>query len=125
MTPGFEDEVVAWGSDLDVAVLPGVMTPTEMMRALAAGVSVAKYFPAEAAGGVALLDAVRPVFPSLRFVPTGGVGADNLAAYLGRPNVLACGGSWMVRPDDVTAGDLAGIEDRSRAAAEIVRSVRR
>lgn len=125
VTPGYADDVVAWGADHDVLVLPGVMTPTEMMRAIAAGVTVAKLFPAQVAGGTALLDAVRSVFPSLRFVPTGGVAADNLADYLTRPNVLACGGSWMVDAADVAAGDVARIEQRARAAAEAVRSVRR
>jgi 2-dehydro-3-deoxyphosphogluconate aldolase/(4S)-4-hydroxy-2-oxoglutarate aldolase len=125
VTPGLDESIVAWGRTNDVLVLPGVMTPTEMMRAIAAGAVAAKLFPAQLAGGVDLLDAVRPVFPSLRFVPTGGVTAERLADYLARPNVIACGGSWMVARSDVDAGAFDRIESRARDAVAIARAARR
>jgi 2-dehydro-3-deoxyphosphogluconate aldolase/(4S)-4-hydroxy-2-oxoglutarate aldolase len=124
VAPGLDDAIVEWGRTNDVLVLPGVMTPTEMMRAVAAGALAAKLFPAQIAGGVDLLDAVRPVFPSLRFVPTGGVTADRLAEYLSRPNVVACGGSWMVARTDVESGAFDRIEALARDAAELVRAAR-
>jgi 2-dehydro-3-deoxyphosphogluconate aldolase/(4S)-4-hydroxy-2-oxoglutarate aldolase len=113
---------MAWCRSHDVLVLPGVMTPTEMMRAVGAGLDVVKLFPASLAGGVRALEAVRPVFPSLRFVPTGGIVADDLADYLRLDNVVACGGSWMVGHDLVAGGDVDRIR---RLADDAVKAVRR
>ena len=110
VSPGFSDEVVRRCAALDVPVLPGVATATEVMAALEHGLSVLKLFPAEALGGIPTLKALGGPFPDVRFVPTGGVSADNLAAYLAVPSVAAVGGSWMVAPDLVAAGDFDAIE---------------
>lgn len=124
VSPGFDDGVVQWCREHDIAVLPGVATPTEMMRAMAAGVSMAKFFPARASGGCDMLSAVRPVFPDLRFVPTGGVGPDDLGAYLELDNVAAVGGSWMVDPRLLSLGDWPGVEARAADAVRLVRAIR-
>jgi 2-dehydro-3-deoxyphosphogluconate aldolase/(4S)-4-hydroxy-2-oxoglutarate aldolase len=77
-------------------VLPGTVTPTEIMAALDRGIKAVKFFPAEAYGGVATLKALSAPFADVRFMPTGGITAANLATYLALPAVLAVGGSWMV-----------------------------
>ena len=107
-----------------VAVFPGACTPTEIDQAAAAGASAVKFFPAEAMGGIPLLKALAGPFRDLSFVPTGGVNAGNLAAYLSLPQVLACGGSWMVAPPLVAGKRFDEIEELTRQAVEIVREVR-
>lgn len=124
VSPGFDDGVVAWCIANGVAVLPGVATPTEMMWALAAGLTTVKFFPARATGGVEALAAVHPVFPDLRFVPTGGIRPDDLPAYLGLGTVAAVGGSWMIEPGLVADGDWAEIESRSADAVRRVLEIR-
>jgi 2-dehydro-3-deoxyphosphogluconate aldolase/(4S)-4-hydroxy-2-oxoglutarate aldolase len=124
VAPGLDESIVEWGIGHDVLVLPGVMTPTEMMRALRVGAMVVKLFPAELAGGVSFLDSVRDVFAALRFVPTGGIDADRLVAYLQRPNVVACGGSWMVPSADVESAAVDRIESRARHAVDTARAAR-
>ncbi len=86
-------------------VLPGIATATELNQALALGLRVVKLFPAEPLGGAALIAALAAPFPEARFVPTGGLGTHNAAEYLRLPSVLAIGGSWMVAPKLVAAGD--------------------
>jgi 2-dehydro-3-deoxyphosphogluconate aldolase / (4S)-4-hydroxy-2-oxoglutarate aldolase len=104
VSPGLDESVVNFCRDRDVFALPGVATATELQQALRLGLEVVKFFPAEAIGGVPLLKALAGPFPDVRFVPTGGISADNLANYLALPSVVACGGSWMVRQDWIEAG---------------------
>jgi 2-dehydro-3-deoxyphosphogluconate aldolase/(4S)-4-hydroxy-2-oxoglutarate aldolase len=123
-SPGFAPGVADVCRDEGVPLFPGVMTPTEVMVAVAAGFEVLKYFPAEAAGGVAALRSIGAACPGIRFVPTGGVSSRNLATYLRQPMVAAVGGSWIATRDMITTGDFDGIEHSAAAAAEIVRRVR-
>lgn len=109
VSPGFDDAVVRFARDAGVPMLPGVCTPSEIMRAMAAGLDLVKFFPAEAAGGIGYLKAVAAPFGGVRFVPTGGIGPANLAAYLAHPQVVACGGSWMVKRQSIADGDFATI----------------
>jgi 2-dehydro-3-deoxyphosphogluconate aldolase/(4S)-4-hydroxy-2-oxoglutarate aldolase len=123
VSPGFDRQVVDYCLAARVTVLPGVATATELQQALAAGVEVVKFFPAEAIGGTTLLKALAAPFPQLRFVPTGGIDAENLHHYLSIPAVLACGGSWMVRRDWINGGDFAAVAAATRAAVELAQSV--
>lgn len=95
VSPGLEPAVIEYGLARGVPVFPGVATPTEILTALSFGLPVVKFFPAEASGGPAMLQAVSGPFRDVRFIPTGGINAGNLAGYLALPCVLACGGSWM------------------------------
>ena len=97
VTPGFGHDVVARCQGDGLPIIPGACTPTEVQMALDAGITVVKFFPAEAAGGVRYLRALGGPFKGVSFVPTGGIDAGNLAGYLAVPGVLACGGSWFVR----------------------------
>jgi 2-dehydro-3-deoxyphosphogluconate aldolase/(4S)-4-hydroxy-2-oxoglutarate aldolase len=98
VSPGFSHAVVRRCQELDVPVIPGVATATELMAALEAGIAIVKLFPAEALGGIATLRSLAAVFPQVQFVPTGGISATLAASYLAEPSVLAVGGSWMVAP---------------------------
>jgi len=114
--PAWDEGVVDFCLERGVPVLPGVSGPDGVMRGLAKGLEVLKFFPAEAAGGVGMLDSLAGPFGSMRFVPTGGIDAANLGAYAKRKQVLAVGGSWMVKSDLAESGDWAGIEKLCREA---------
>lgn len=119
VTPGFSATVVRECQTLGVPVIPGVATATEVQMALDAGVEVVKLFPAVAVGGVALIKALSAPFPTVRFVPTGGIGPDNLLDFLRLPAVLAVGGSWMVGADLVATGDFARIQELTAEAVAL------
>lgn len=96
ISPGTHEPVVRHACAQGVPIFPGVITPSDIDRARALGLRVLKFFPAEAAGGAAFLKAISAPYGDIRFIPTGGIHADNLAAYLKLPSVLACGSSWFV-----------------------------
>lgn len=103
----------------DLPLLPGAATATEAMVLLERGYSVQKFFPAEAAGGAAALKSLAAPLPQIRFCPTGGVTPANAADYLGLPNTLCVGGSWVAPKNKVAAGDWAAITELARAAAAL------
>ncbi|MGW3094945.1 bifunctional 4-hydroxy-2-oxoglutarate aldolase/2-dehydro-3-deoxy-phosphogluconate aldolase [Streptomyces sp. NPDC001102] len=105
VSPGYDEEVIAKCRDLRVPVVPGIATATELMRALKAGLDTVKLFPAEPLGGLRALRALAAPFPSVRFVPTGGIDATRLTAYLSDRAVLAVGGSWMATAAHLERGD--------------------
>jgi 2-dehydro-3-deoxyphosphogluconate aldolase/(4S)-4-hydroxy-2-oxoglutarate aldolase len=124
VSPGIDFAVVDWCQEHNVPVLPGVATPTEINMALARGVKLLKFFPAEEFGGVRMLKALYGPYPEVRFIPTGGINAKNLAEYLALPNVVACGGSWMATGSMISAGQFDQIAHAAREAPAIVRRVR-
>jgi 2-dehydro-3-deoxyphosphogluconate aldolase/(4S)-4-hydroxy-2-oxoglutarate aldolase len=99
VTPGFNPRTVTWCVENNMPIFPGIATPTDLEMALEHGLSVVKFFPAEALGGVRTLKVFSGPYGEVRFIPTGGINAVNVAGYLQLPNVLACGGSWMVNPE--------------------------
>jgi 2-dehydro-3-deoxyphosphogluconate aldolase / (4S)-4-hydroxy-2-oxoglutarate aldolase len=117
VTPGFSREVVALAREASVPVFPGVATPTEIQMALDEGIEVVKFFPAESMGGIGTLKALAGPFPMVRFIPTGGITAERLAAYLEVRSVMAVGGSWMVAPGLLAEGRFDEVQ---RLAAEAV-----
>ena len=102
---------------LDTPLLPGVMTPSELMAAVDAGFSMVKFFPAEAAGGPAMLKAFAGPFAEVRFCPTGGIGPERAATWLALPNVLCVGGSWVAPRAAIAQGDWQIIAANARKAA--------
>ncbi len=124
VAPGFNPSVVEHALDAGATILPGVCTPTEIEAAMARGLRHLKFFPAEACGGTAFLRAIHAPYPSLEFVPTGGISSVNLAEYLSLPNVIACGGSWMVQRDLLVAGDFDAIERLAAEAMALVAAAR-
>jgi 2-dehydro-3-deoxyphosphogluconate aldolase/(4S)-4-hydroxy-2-oxoglutarate aldolase len=103
VSPGFDEEVVAACRKAGVLALPGAVTPTEIQSARRAGLDTVKFFPAEAMGGIPVINALSAPFPGMRFVPTGGITLENVQSYLDHRAVLAVGGSWMV-PRRLLAG---------------------
>ena len=122
VAPGFSPAVVRRAAERGVAMLPGVVTPTDIEMALAVGIRLVKFFPAEAAGGVRYIKAVAAPYRDVRFVPTGGVTPANLAEYLSVPAVTACGGTWIA-PADAIRGHRW--DEIARLAAEAMAIVRR
>ncbi|MEU9671556.1 bifunctional 4-hydroxy-2-oxoglutarate aldolase/2-dehydro-3-deoxy-phosphogluconate aldolase [Streptomyces bobili] len=121
VSPGFAPDVVEKCRELQVPVVPGVATATELMRALRAGLDTVKLVPAETLGGPAALRALAAPFPGVHFVPTGGITADRMPTYLDVPAVLAVGGSWMAPADHLESGDYAQI--RRLTAQAVARSL--
>ena len=97
VSPGTSTEVLAYAKQRNVAIFPGVCTPSEIMTALAYDVRVVKFFPASCYGGLKTIESLAAPFSQLRFMPTGGVNASNLQTYLQSDKIIACGGSWMVK----------------------------
>lgn len=124
VTPGFDAAVVDWCLANDLPITPGVMTPTDINQALAKGLNILKFFPAEAAGGVKALKAIGGPYVGIKFIPTGGISADNLADYLRLPMVHACGGSFMVKKQLINDGKFDEIRALVETAVNIVKSVR-
>jgi 2-dehydro-3-deoxyphosphogluconate aldolase/(4S)-4-hydroxy-2-oxoglutarate aldolase len=121
VSPGQTDALLKAGLAAPVPFIPAAATPAEMMRAMEAGFPVVKFFPAEASGGVKALNAILAPLHDLAIMPTGGITAANAATYLAIPNVVACGGSWMVKADDLDAGRFDQIAALAREAADIGR----
>lgn len=119
VSPGFDADLVAACRALDTPIIPGIATATELMRAQRAGVDTVKLFPAEPLGGLATLKALAAPFPNVRFMPTGGIGADQAAAYLAHPSVLAVGGSWIAPLDLLQRGDYQQIRTLAAHAAKL------
>ena len=120
--PGMHDEVVVRCQELDVLVIPGVITPSDIARAMDHGLDLVKFFPAEAFGGAKTLKAMAAPYGDMKFVPTGGINAGNVMDYLSMPSVSACGGSWMVERSLIQAGDFSEIESRVRGAVKLIQS---
>lgn len=123
VSPGLDDEVVEGALAAGVPVLPGVQTATEVQRGLRLGLDRLKLFPAGVAGGLGLVGALAPVFPGVRFMPSGGVSAANLAQYLAHPAVFAASGSWIAAPAVLAAGPEA-VAEAAREAVAIAEAAR-
>ncbi len=115
VSPGFSEEVADCCKKHGLLYLPGVVTPTEAMAAIAKGLTVLKFFPASNYGGLKTIKAICAAFPYIKIMPTGGISADNILEYLACDKIIACGGSWMM------SGTPAEIEEKTRAAVELVK----
>lgn len=124
VAPGTNLTVVDHCLSKGVTIFPGVCTPTEIEMALSKGVDVVKFFPAEPMGGVEFLRAICAPYKNIRFIPTGGIDTKNIGQYLALPQVVACGGSWMVKPELFETGDFSKVKQLSREAAALTRGLR-
>jgi 2-dehydro-3-deoxyphosphogluconate aldolase / (4S)-4-hydroxy-2-oxoglutarate aldolase len=125
VSPGFNPAVVDACQEQGLPVFPGVCTPTEVEMALGKGLEVVKFFPAEPAGGLDFLKAIAAPYGMMKFMPTGGINAGNLASYLQFKSILACGGSWMAPSDWIRAKDFDRIRKETESAVAIVRQQNR
>jgi 2-dehydro-3-deoxyphosphogluconate aldolase/(4S)-4-hydroxy-2-oxoglutarate aldolase len=116
-------EIGKLARELNVFYLPGVATPTEIMCAYSDGFEVLKFFPAEQLGGISTLNALAPVFPKVRFIPTGGINGKNVNDYLAKPYIAAVGGSWMFG-GDLDLSNTSAVEHAVLKAVEEVSPVK-
>ncbi len=119
VSPGFNPKVVQHCLDQALPIIPGVSNPTDIEMALEHGLEVVKFFPAEAFGGLKTLKAMSAPYGNLRFMPTGGISPANVNDYLAFPKVIACGGSWMVKPELYADGNFAPVEAAVREAVKL------
>lgn len=124
VSPGFNPVVVEHALQRGATILPGVCTPTEVEMARQRGIELVKFFPAEPAGGARYLKALTAPYGFLRFVPTGGIDAENLEAYLAIRQVIAVGGSWMAPRDLIARREFGAIAQRTREAVDLARRLR-
>ena len=120
VSPGYDEETVAWCVENGVAVTPGCVTPTEIMAALKHGLKVVKFFPANVYGGLSAIKALSGPFVGLKFIPTGGVNQQNLGEFVSNPSIHAVGGSWVCPKADIAAHNFDKI---TQLCAEARRSV--
>lgn len=124
VSPGFDEEIVDFCIESETLVIPGCATATEIMRAIKKGLNIVKFFPAEQLGGTAIINALAAPFSNIKFVPSGGINANNLSGYLNCKHVLACSGSWMVKKSILESGDYHKIKQLTEQAVCIVKGVR-
>lgn len=117
VSPGFSEEVADCCKAHGMFYLPGVVTPTEVMTAVAKGLTTLKFFPASNYGGLKTIKAICAAFPYLKIMPTGGISADNILEYLACDKILACGGSWMM------SGTPEEIKEKTAKAVALVKKV--
>lgn len=124
VSPGFDPEIVDYCLKKEIPIFPGCVTPSEVAQAVKRGLKVVKFFPAEPAGGVAMIKAMAAPYNQLRFMPTGGIGTQNLKDYLGFDKIICCGGSWMVKADLIKNGEFEKICKLTKEAKELTKSIR-
>ena len=125
VSPGFDPEIVDYCLSKEIPIFPGCITPSEVAQAVKRGLKVVKFFPAEQAGGLAMLKAMAAPYTMLKFMPTGGINTKNLKEYLGFSKILCCGGSWMVKGDMIKNKEFDKITEMTREATELAAAARR
>ena len=124
VSPGIDEETVRWALDNDIPVIPGAVTPTEIMKAVSLGLRTVKFFPADVYGGIKAIKALAAPFGQVKFLPTGGVSENNLAEFIGNKSVCAVGGSWVCKKDDVLNHDWDKITALASNAVKIIKETR-
>lgn len=119
VSPGLNASVVRRAQERSVPIIPGVASPTEIEAARSLGLRLLKLFPAEAIGGIRLVRALSAPYPDVSFMPTGGITPETVAAWLGQPSVIACGGSWIATRDAVAGRRWDEIRTTAAQAAEL------
>ncbi len=120
VSPGLNPKVVRYCSEKGIPITPGCSTPTDIEAAIELGLEVVKFFPAEAAGGLAMIKAMSAPYVNMKFMPTGGINAKNILSYLDFPKIIACGGSWMVSDELVKAKEFDKITALTREAVSLM-----
>ena len=124
VSPGFDALMVAWCLEQGVPVVPGIATPTEALMAMDRGLTVLKFFPAEALGGIPMLEAMSAALPGVKYIPTGGISAANMGAWLKLSIVHAVAGSWLVTPKLLAEESFGQVARLATEAVAIVKAAR-
>ncbi len=124
VSPGLDEATVKWAIENDIPVIPGAVTPTEIMKAISLGLKVVKFFPADVYGGIKAIKALSAPFGQVKFLPTGGVSEANLSEFASNKSVIAVGGSWVCKNDDIIKHDWNKITELSGNAVRIIKENR-
>lgn len=124
VSPGINPKVVEYCVKKGIPVTPGTCNPSNVETALEFGLDVVKFFPAEPAGGLNYIKAIAAPYTGVKFMPTGGINAENVKEYLKYDRIVACGGSWMVKGDLIKSGNFEKIKELTAEAAAIVKEIR-
>lgn len=122
VTPGFNPKIVDYCIQVKIPIIPGVNTPTMVEWALEKGLRIVKFFPANLSGGPDMLKSLAGPYPEMKFVPTGGINTDTVIEYLKLSNVIACGGSWIVKKDLISLGQFEEIKRLTKTAISLINS---
>ena len=122
--PGFDPEIVDYCLGKNIPIFPGCITPSEVAQALKRGLKTVKFFPAEAAGGLKMIKSMAAPYTGVKFMPTGGINANNMKDYLEYNRILAIGGSWMVKGDLIKNGEFDKVEAMTKEAVAKLKEVR-
>jgi len=122
--PGIIEDVILWAQEHQMPILPGAITPTEMIRCIDLGLDLLKFFPAETMGGLSAVKALSDPFPQLRFIPTGGIKLETAAQYLQHKKIHAVGGSWMAKRQMIADGRFDDISRMAKEASDLVKQIR-
>ena len=120
ITPGYSENLLNYAKQKNMPLIPGVQTPSEIMKATEAGLSTLKFFPAELSGGLDRLKAYKSVFPDIKFIPTGGITNKNALSYLSLDNVSAVGASSLISPDLVYSKSWSEIKSNLKDSKELI-----
>ena len=123
VSPGFDPEIVDYCLEKNIPVFPGCISPSEVAQAVKRGRKIVKFFPAEQAGGIAMIKAMAAPYHNIRFMPTGGINTGNLKNYLSCDKILCCGGSWMVKGDMIRNGEFEKIQVLVKEAKELADAI--
>jgi len=124
VSPGLNPRTVEYCVKNNILIIPGCATPSDVEIAIEFGLEVVKFFPAEQAGGLAYIKAMAAPYGQVRFMPTGGINPVNVKEYLAFSKIVACGGSWMVKPELINEGKFDEIRKLCQEAADIVKAIR-
>lgn len=120
ITPGYSENLLNYAKQKNIPLIPGVQTPSEIMKANEAGLSTLKFFPAELSGGVDRLKAYKSVFSDMKFIPTGGITNGNALSYLALDNVIAVGASALISPDLINSKSWSEIKNNLKESKELI-----
>ena len=120
ISPGYSENLLNYAKQNNIPLIPGVQTPSEIIKANEAGLSTLKFFPAELSGGVDRLKAYRSVFSDIKFIPTGGITNENALSYLALDNVMAVGASALISPDLVNSKSWSEIKNNLKESKELI-----
>ena len=124
VSPGFDGEIVDYCLEKGIPVFPGCVTPSEVAQAVKRGLKIVKFFPAEQFGGVNTIKAMAAAYVGVKFMPTGGINAENLESYLSCDKIVACGGSWMVKSNLIRNGEFDKIRELTAEAVKLAKEIR-
>ena len=120
ISPGYSENLLNYAKQNNIPLIPGVQTPSEIIKANEAGLTTLKFFPAELSGGVDRLKAYRSVFSDIKFIPTGGITNENALSYLALDNVVAVGASALISPDLVNSKSWSEIKNNLKESKELI-----